>query len=417
MKNHPGFIALLVPIYFFALFLVLIFIIAMMTYFYVKLVRRSIKNLRNYRSFKKVFYYFKDSKGIVNYEDLENFIEDFFKDPKKIDFKKYENNIRDKKLTEKNFREKLRDLSHNAKHHKEFMKIKRDNIYRTVTILIDTTLAISPVVVCNFPSKTLNNIWYFWLIVLSALSIVDPFLCLIFNGHKISNARRKVFVFKILISFFIMLICLILPLQGSNPGMTLEQSNDVLFITFAAFCFMKLITFIDEVLMRNKIIFSVVSLAKQTVPFLIKMLSIYAMMLTFYVIVGRFLYGGKINSESIKDYEQTHGFELRPKYKYFNFNDTFSSFLTLFVIVLQNNWIYVVEMMYSVRPGIETTIFVISFNLFVAFTCTSLILGVIARLIILYFEEDFEDIKQNMGRDAYSDIVSKSDSGEEIEQY
>ena len=87
MKHHPGFVVVLVPIYFFTLFLVLTFIIAMMTYFYVKLVRRGIKNLANYKSFKKVFYYFKDDKGIVDYRSIENFISDFFKDPKKIDFK------------------------------------------------------------------------------------------------------------------------------------------------------------------------------------------------------------------------------------------------------------------------------------------------------------------------------------------
>lgn len=388
-----------------------------MTYFYVKMVRRSIRNLKNYRSFKKVFYYFKDNKGIVNYTDLETFIEDFFKDPKKIDFKKYENIEMNRRATEKNFREKLKEISYNTRHHKDFMAIKKEMVYKIVTVAIDTFLAISPILVCNFPSKSLNNIWYFWLIVLSALSVVDPFLCMIFNGHKISATRRKTYVFKIMISFFIILICLILPIQGSKPEMTLEQSNDVIFITFSAFCFMKLITFIDEVLMRNKIIYNIVGLAKQTVPFLIKMMSTYLIMLTLYVIVGRFLYGGLINSESISLYEQKYKHKLRTKYEYFNFNDTFSSYLTLFVIVLQNNWIYVVEMMYFIRPSIVTSIYVISFNLFVGFTCTSLILGVIAKLIILYFEEDFEDIKQNMGKDAYSDIVSKSAENDEIEQY
>ena len=417
MKNHPGFIALLVPIYFFSLFLVIIFIIAMMTYFYVKLTRRNIRNLNNYRSFRKVFYYFKDNKGIVDYTKLETFIDDFFKDPKKIDFKKYEKRMTIKVENEKFFRDKIKELSYNAKHHKEFVNIRRQTVYKLITILIDTILAISPVLVCNFPSKNLNNIWYFWLIVLSGLSIVDPFLCLIFNGHKISNLRRKVYVFKILISFFIMLMCLLLPLQGTKINLTLEQSNDILFITFSICCFMKLITFIDEVLMRNTIIFKIVGLAKQTVPFIIKMLTIYAILLTFYVCVGKYLYAMDINSSTIDKYERAYGYKLREKYQYFHFNDNFSAYLTLFVIVLQNNWIYIVEMMYFIRPGIETTIYIVSFNVFVAFTCTSLVLGVIARLIILYFDEDFEEIRDNIGKDAYTDIVSKSKVSDEIENY
>lgn len=101
MKNHPGFITMLIPIYFFALFLVIIFIIAMMTYFYVKLIRRNIKNMNNYRSFKKVFYYFKDNKGIVDYTKLENFIDNFFKDPKKINFDTYESKVNIRRHTEK----------------------------------------------------------------------------------------------------------------------------------------------------------------------------------------------------------------------------------------------------------------------------------------------------------------------------
>jgi len=417
MKHHPGFVVILVPIYFFTLFLVLTFITAMMTYFYVKLVRRGIKNLKNYTSFKKVFYYFKDARGIVDYRSLESFIDEFFKDPKKIDFKKYERQHQNRRATERNFREKIKELSYNTKHHKDFMNIKKQPVYKVFTVFIDTLLAISPILVCNFPAKGLNTLWYFWLIILSALSMVDPFLSLIFNGHKISGTRRKTYVFKIMVSFFIMIVCLILPIQGSKQDMTLEQSNDVLFITFSIFCFVKLITFVDEVLMRNKIIYSIVGLAHQTVPFLVKMLLIYIIMLTLYVIIGRFLYAGLINSTSIDKYEKEFGYTLREGYRYFHFNDTFSSYLTLFVIVLQNNWIYVVEMMYFVRPGLATGAYVVSFNLFVAFTCTSLILGVIARLIILYFEGDFEDIKQNLNKDAYTDIVSKSEIPDEIEQY
>lgn len=415
MKHHPGFVLILVPIYFFTLFLVLTFIVAMMTYFYVKLARRGIKNLKNYSSFKKVFYYFKDSNGIVDYRSLESFIDEFFKGPKKIDFKLYENIARERHSVEHNFREKLKVLSHNTKHHKDFMSVKKRPAYKIATVFIDTLLAISPILVCNFPAKGLNTLWYFWLIILSALSVVDPFLSLIFNGHKITGTRRKTYVFKIMVSFFIVVVCLILPIQGSKPGMTLEQSNDVLFIIFSIFCFMKLITFVDEVLMRNKIIYSIVGLAHQTVPFLIKMLVIYLIMLTLYVIIGRFLYAGRINSAEIAKYEHEFGYTLRSGYRYFHFNDTFSSYLTLFVIVLQNNWVYVVEMMYFVRPGIATTAFVVSFNLFVAFTCTALILGVIARLIILYFEGDFDDIKQNMNNDAYTDIVSKSEVADETD--
>ena len=417
LKHHPAFAILLVPLFFFSSFLVIVFIISMMTYFYNKQVKRNIRTLMHYRAFKKVFYHFKDRKGIVDYQDLQVFIDDFFTDPKKIDFDKFENAKIRKATKEREFRHKIRELSHNAKHYKSFMKIKKEMLYKIASIGIDTLLALAPIFIINFPLTSLSSAWYFWIVILSACSMIDPFLCLLFLVHKVSGTRRKIYILKIISSFFIIMLAMVLPIQVTSPELTLEQSNESLFIIFSFLCFIKIITFLDEILMRNKIIYNIIKLAKQTIPFLIKIFTIYFLMMVFYVIIGRFMYGSLINSESINEYESKTGFTLREKYEYFNFNDTFSSFLTLFVIVLQHNWIFVVEMMYFVRPGLETTIYIISFNLFVAFTCTSLILGVISRLIILYFEDDFEDIKQNLGEEAFNDIISQSSHNDIVDQY
>ena len=417
IKHNPTFVMILMPIYFFSLFLVLVFIISMMTYFYNKQVKRNIRYLQNYKAFKKVFYHFKDDKGIVDYEDLQLFIDDFFKNPEKIDFNKFEEIRTKKENKERALRNKIKELSHNAKHYKAFMRVKKEVLYKMTTIGIDTLLAISPILIINFPNQSLSSAWYFWLVILSAISTIDPFLCLLFIVHKISGTRRKLYILKIVISFFIILTAMILPVQVTLPNLTLEQSNDLLFIIFSFFCFVKIITFLDEVLMRNKIIYNIIKLAKQTIPFIMKIITIYFLMMVFYVVIGRFMYGSQINSDSIDEYEKKMGFRLRAKFEYFNFNDTFSSFLTLFVIVLQNNWVYVVEMMYFVRPGLETTIYIISFNLLVSFTCTSLILGVISRLIILYFEDDFDDIRKNLGKEAYDDVISQSAESEVNDQY
>ena len=48
------------------------------------------KSLEYYKDFRKIIYYFRDETGIVDYAQLSDFMRVFFKDPKKIDFRKYD---------------------------------------------------------------------------------------------------------------------------------------------------------------------------------------------------------------------------------------------------------------------------------------------------------------------------------------
>lgn len=98
--------------------------IAMLSYFYQKIIRKDIKNLKNYHSFKKILNHFKDSKGIVDYKDLENFIGEFFANPEAVDFDKYEQINKDNLIKEKANRKKNKDKHHNYRHHKTFNKVK-----------------------------------------------------------------------------------------------------------------------------------------------------------------------------------------------------------------------------------------------------------------------------------------------------
>jgi len=65
-----------------------------------------------------------------------------------------------------------------------------------------------------------------------------------------------------------------------------------------------------------------------------------------------------------------------------------------------------------------TTLFIVSFNLIVVFTCTALVLGLISRLIILFFEKDFDVIKNNLKKESYNEvIVSDSVESEDLNVY
>lgn len=94
LRKNPVFIILLLPIYFLVLFLLLPFIISLLTYFYVSIVRESIMELENFPAFRKIFFYFRNERGICDYLGLDQFVSDFMKDPKKVDFKQFETHQR-----------------------------------------------------------------------------------------------------------------------------------------------------------------------------------------------------------------------------------------------------------------------------------------------------------------------------------
>ena len=68
-------------------------------------------------------------------------------------------------------------------------------------------------------------------------------------------------------------------------------------------------------------------------PFLTIMFSLYSVMF-FYAIIGEFFYGGLITTKAVEDHQ------IDPSNMYFliNFNDLYASMITLFHILVVNNW-------------------------------------------------------------------------------
>lgn len=83
----------------------------------------------------------------------------------------------------------------------------------------------------------------------------------------------------------------------------MEQSNDLLFIVFSVLCFMKMLTVVDEMLLKNKILLNVFVMSKHIIPLIQKLFVLLFLMILFYSTVGGVLYGGLINSDSLNQYQ------------------------------------------------------------------------------------------------------------------
>ena len=68
-------------------------------------------------------------------------------------------------------------------------------------------------------------------------------------------------------------------------------------------------------------------------PFLIIMYSLYSVMF-FYAVIGEFFYSGMITINSVK----AHDIEASKMYYLINFNDLYASMVTLFHVLVVNNW-------------------------------------------------------------------------------
>lgn len=94
LKTNHYYILLIIPVLLVWIFFIYSLIVAMFNYYFVRVLRDSIKKLENYEKFKKVFEYFSNEKGICDYWKVDEFIDDFFQNPKAIDFSKYEDQKR-----------------------------------------------------------------------------------------------------------------------------------------------------------------------------------------------------------------------------------------------------------------------------------------------------------------------------------
>lgn len=116
----------------------------------------------------------------------------------------------------------MKKENYNAKHYLTFKKIKDSTLYKFLYVTVDLFVAIIPILILNIIFYNLNELWYFLAIVLCGLSCIDPFLSLNFMKHKITKLRRNLYSLKFLLSIFISILALIMPMLSRKDDLTLE---------------------------------------------------------------------------------------------------------------------------------------------------------------------------------------------------
>lgn len=98
-------------------------------------------------------------------------------------------------------------------------------------------------------------------------------------------------------------------------------------------------------------------------PFFNLCLSVYSVFF-FYTLIGMDLFGGKINCQLFVDIDRINGedSEISPDYMWLNFNDYASGLITLFSMMLFNNWQFIWQQFnFAVESDLKTNSFFLSF--------------------------------------------------------
>lgn len=315
VKYHPAYVVIILPLLFCMYYLVITFLIAVLTYFYNKIIRREIRSMEHFQKFKKVFYYFMDKDGIVNYKDVNEFIKLFYKSPHSVDFDaidlktvdmdkrqsiidefdkkmnkmsfyKYEKRRRTFIKNEMTLQKKYENLSYNSKHYKAFNKYRRSIFYRCILVINDTLLGVSPVLIINSSFLNNNDMWYIFVANMAIFSLIDPFLNFVFAVHKLSAKRRSHYIINVFASVVIVFLSLMIWIQPIKLGEPISQTYLYSYLVFSFMCFIKISTIIDQAYHAFPFFVDMLELLSQLTPFYYQIIMIICINLVIYSIIG-----------------------------------------------------------------------------------------------------------------------------------
>lgn len=314
MKYHPGYLVVLLPIIFVVYYVVIAFLIAILTYYYSKIIRHEIRELKHFNKFIHVFRHFSNKDGIVSYSDINDFINVFYSDPHKINFDGFQRRmsaierhslaentgkkmdlmsyqrfekrrrtlIANEFLKKKEFQKK----SHNSKHFKKFDKFRTAAVYRIILIINDTLLAIAPILIIN-TGTDMDDFWFVITANLAIFSVIDPFLHLIFALHKISRRRRNHYVVSVQSSVGIVFLSIIIWIKPVKINEPLSETYLYLFLVFSGFCFIKIATLIDQLYHTFPFFVDMLELLSELSPFYFQVVTIILMNMFIFSILGK----------------------------------------------------------------------------------------------------------------------------------
>lgn len=142
------------------------------------------------------------------------------------------------------------------------------------------------------------------------------------------------------------------------------------------------------VLSRIKQIGLTLEVFYNVLPFLSNLFGMTMIIFFVFATVGINIFGGNITNHTPAFYQQKVGSPLPDGYQYLNFNDFPNAILTLYVNVINNNWMFVTNMLILSEDDskVQQKWFFVFFQLIVNYFIMSILVGFVIDNIMVSFD-------------------------------
>ena len=256
------------------------------------------------------------------------------------------------------------------------------------------------------------EVLHFWKrssFLVNSVYFLDLTLNIIFEGvPRIYEAKKW-----LLVELFQQASCLYVYYVDFRSGDAPEIQHGANIIMRVYFIrFIRIAEFFTE-LQQFKIILS--TLRKFTLPFFFTMVNLYTIFFT-YAYWGEYMWGGKVTTNSV----QTSDPSLPALYYLMNFNDFGSSMVTLFHVMVVNNWFITCNMYIDITGNAYPKVFFVSFWILTVLIIFNLVISNVIEIYDSVEADVSESFRINwsaqqlsgLNRDQLRDLVVKAQDQE-----
>lgn len=197
-------------------------------------------------------------------------------------------------------------------------------LYQFFFAIVALGVCLQPLIDVNLTNQ--QAIVTAWLLF---LTFIDYFICLYIYGIRTFVSKKKIETFDFCCSF-VTLLLLILNITGVNSSLQLLNLISVL----KGIRFMGFILKLHPYNVLSQIIYNLF-------PFIFEVLMILFVVFFIFTTLGIYIWGGKVTLNTPNDSKWPQFYPTY--YEFLNFNDFYGGMLTLFAVLIVNNWIDVVS--------------------------------------------------------------------------
>ena len=247
--------------------------------------------------------------------------------------------------------------------------------------------------------------WIIYALVINSIFLLDLIAHIIFFGFGRLMKKNKEYLWEFILQIGAQFVTVLF--------IIFRDSRDVKITRFLSIIMLlrnlRLMSLLWELADFRKI---VETFKRFSMPFATIMFSLYSVMF-FYAVIGEFLFAGKVTVQSV----ETAQVSASTLYYLINFNDFYASMVTLFHVLVVNNWNQTTDMYCAIIGNNWPRLYFTTFWII----CTLIMLNIVISFVLeIYgsigdeihdYEKKLENVRKLM------DFFDKDDQGEQLANF